>query len=262
MSSSILARGLRAELSKLSWHSPIFYAYIPLAVIIPILLNAAIAIATQQELLMGNGGMETANAGFWIITFTTLILMLAAVSSTCSEYGFGSIGAYLSIQPRRAVLPVSKLLAYGGLGLLISLFTTLFVLVGFPLIFPEVWGTVRPFSAEGWRLIYGIPVLTFFTCALGIGLSLLIRRAGTVVLLVVLWKYGIEVFSSYIPGQAGVTLQRLSPFKNAELGAGQAATFDSYFGGSLGSLGYFAAICLVVFGIGVWRLSARDVDTD
>lgn len=262
MSSSAVVRGIRAEITKLSWHSPIFYAYIPLAVIIPIGLNAAIAVATENDLLMGNGGMETANAGFWIITFTTLILMLAAVSSTCSEYGFGSIGKYLSIQPRRAVLPVSKLLVYGGLGLLIALITTLVMLVGFGLIFPEVWGTVRPFSADGWRLIYGIPLLTFFTCALGIGLSLLIRRAGTVVLLVVLWKYGVEVFSTYIPGQAGLTLQRLSPFKNAELGAGQAATFDSYFGGAPGSLAYFAVICVAVFGIGVWRLVARDVDTD
>lgn len=262
MSANGVTRGVKAEITKLSWRSPIFYAYLPLAVLIPIVLNAAIAIATQKDLLMGNGGMETSNAGFWIITFTTLILMLAAVSSTCSEYSYGSIGKYLSIQPRRSVLPVSKLLTYGGLGLVISLVTTLIVIIGFPLIFPDVWGPVEPFSTEGWRLIYGIPLLTFFTCALGVGLSLLVRRAGTVVLLVVLWKYGVEVFATYIPGDGGIVLQRLSPFKNAELGAGQAATFDSYFGGPIGSLAYFAVICAIFFGIGLWRLSARDVDTD
>lgn len=257
-----LRRAVRAELIKLTRHSPVLYVYIPLAIAIPVILNLGIAIAQQQDLLMGQGGMETGNAGFWIITFTTMILMLAGVSSTCGEYGHQTIGRYLGIQPRRWVLPVAKLATFGGIGFLVSLITTLGILLIFPLAFSQVWGGVQAFSADGWRLIVGIPLVTFFTCALGIGLSLLIRRAGTVVLAVVLWKWGAEVFATYIPGSTGMWLQRLSPFRNAEMGAGQVATLDSAFGGPTGSLIYFAVLCLGFFGWGVWRLVRRDVDTD
>ncbi|WP_454163191.1 ABC transporter permease [Gordonia iterans] len=254
-----LTRGIRSELSRWSWRSPVLYSFVPLAILIPVILNAAIAVASQSDLLPTDGGMETENSGYWVIIFTTFILMLAGISSTCGEYGNGTIGTYLAIQPKRWVLPMSKLITYGGLGFLVSLMTIAGIVGLFPLIFPDVWGAVSITSSSGLRLVYGVPLLTFFTCALGIGLSLLVHRSGVVVMLVLLWKFGIEVFFTFIPGDLGLWLQRLSPFKNGELGAGQVATIDSPFGGGAGSLAYFAVLCAVFFVWGVVRLHRADI---
>ncbi len=254
-----LIRGIRSELSRWAWRSPVMYAFIPLAVLIPVILNAAIAIASSNDLLPTNGGMETDNAGYWVIIFTTFILMLAGITSTCGEFSNRTIGTYLAIQPRRWVLPASKLVTFGGLGFVVSLVTIAGILGLFPLIFPDVWGTVSIGSAAGLHLVIGVPLLTFFTCALGIGLSLLVHRSGVVVMMVLLWKFGIEIFFTFIPGDIGLWLQRWSPFKNGELGAGQVATIDSPFGGAVGSMVYFAVLCAVFFVWGVVRLHRADI---
>lgn len=254
-------RAVRAEFTKLSWRSPTVSAMVPLAVVIPIVLNAAIAQATQSDLLYGGGVIEPDNAGYWIIVFTPFILMLGGVSSTCGEYSNRTLGLYLSVQPRRWILPVAKLACYGLIGVVASLVTTLVIVAGFPSFYPDVWGNVSASSPEGIRLIVGIPLLTLFTCALGIGVSLLVHRAGTVVMLVLLWRFGLEWFATYVPGDLGQRLQQFSPFKNGEIGAGQAASIKTVFGGPNGSLAYFAVICAVIFVLGLVRLYRADVRT-
>lgn len=260
---SRLTCAVRAEFTKLAggglWLSPVLYACLPLASLLPLALNAAIAAAAQADLLIGAGGMETGNVSCWTLTFTVLIMMFAAVASTCREYADRTIGAQLSIQPRRWTMPVAKVITYGLLAVVASLVTTLTLLLVFPVVFPDVWGTVEPWTTRGVRQIYGVPLVALLLVALGTGVSLLVRRSGAVIMLVLLWKFGVEFFFTFIPGETGVLLQRLSPFKNAETGAGQQSSIETLFGGPAGSLVYFAVVCLVILLVGVVRLSRRGV---
>lgn len=257
MIATYLVRAVRSELAKLSWRSSLWYAVVPLAVVIPLGINFGIAKATESNALNGAGGMDTNNAAYWILVFSSFILMAGGVTSLCAEFKDQTAETAFGIQTRRWLLPVAKLIVFGVIAAVTALLTTFVVLWGFPKLFPEIWGRVDVFSAEGVQLLLGVPLYTLLIAALGLGLSALIPKPGFVVMIVLLWKFGVEVFVTFVPGDLGVTLQQLSPFKNGELGVGQLATIESLFGQN-GSLAYFAAICLAIFVIGTLRLSATD----
>ncbi len=254
-----LLRALRAELGKLSSRSPLWYAVIPLAVLIPAGLNFGIAKAAQLNKIDGSGGMDTNNAAYWIIVFSTFILMTGAVTSFCGEFRDGTAELEFAVQPRRWLLPVAKLSVFGGISGVVALVTTFGIMWGYHALFPDVWGRVDVLSYDGVRLWLGTPLLTVLVVALGLGLSALLPRPGLVVMLILLWKFGVEKFVEFLQGDFGILLQRWSPFRNAEIGAGQMVTFDSPFGGALGSMLYFAAIAVGFFVIGTVRLSRGDL---
>ncbi|MCP9620503.1 ABC transporter permease [Nocardia otitidiscaviarum] len=262
MTITYLVQAVRSELAKLSWRSSVWYSVVPLAVLIPVAINFGIAKATQSNAFRGAGGMDTNNAAYWILIFSTFILMSAGVSSLSAEFKDRTAETAFAIQPRRWILPVAKLIVYGAISAVTAGLTTFALLAGFPRLFPEIWGEVDAFSADGVRLLIAVPVFALLICALGLGLSALVPKPGLVVMIVLLWKFGIEVFVTFIPGDLGLLLQRLSPFKNGELGVGQLATIESYFGGQNGSLAYFAILCVVIFVVGTVRLSVADTRSE
>ncbi|WP_280234075.1 ABC transporter permease [Nocardia cyriacigeorgica] len=262
MLGTYLARSVRSELVKLSWRNSLWYTVVPLAILIPVLINFGIAKATEAQSFNGSGGMETNNSTYWILIFATFILMSGGVTSLCAEFKDKTVEIAFGIQPRRWLLPVAKLIVFGTITGVVALVTTFILLGGFPRIFPEIWGKVDAFSGEGVRLLICVPIFAILICALGLGLSALMPKPGLVVMVVLLWKFGVEVFVTFIPGDPGILLQRLSPFKNGELGVGQMSTIKTLFGGETGSLLYFAAICLTIFVIGTVRLAMGDTKTD
>ncbi|MGW1740911.1 ABC transporter permease [Nocardia sp. NPDC001965] len=253
-----LLRSVRSELAKLSWRSPVWYAVVPLAVVIPVALNFGIAKATEANKLNGAGGMDTNNAAYWILIFSAFILMAGGVSSLCAEFKDDTVETVFGIQTRRWLLPLAKLVVFGVIAALTALAVTFLILWAFPQLFPEIWGKVEVFSGDGIALLIGVPLYTLLITALGLGITALVPKPGFVVMIVLLWKFGVEVFMTFVPGDLGVTLQQLSPFKNGELGVGQLATIESLFGGQNGSLLYFAAVCVAIFAIGTVRLALTD----
>lgn len=254
-----LVRTVRSELAKLSWRNPLWYTVVPLAILIPVGLNFGIAKAAESNAINGAGGMDTNNAANWILVFSTFILMTGSVSSLCAEFRDQTIENIFTIQTRRWLLVIAKLIVFGAIAAITAALTTFIILWGFPYLLPSIWDRVDIFSAEGLRLLFGVPAYAVLACALGLGLSAMIPKPGLVVMMILLWKFGIEVFITFVPGDLGLFLQQLAPFKNGELGVGQMATFDSIFGGENGSLAYFAALCIVIFVIGTLRLSRNDV---
>ncbi|GED97679.1 ABC transporter permease [Gordonia crocea] len=257
-----LRRAVSAEFAKLSVRSAMVNTLIPLALIIPILINVGLAAAARMNKYNGQGGMDTNNSGYWIMVFSTFILMAGVVTSYCGEFKDKTAEIQFAVQPRRWMLPVAKAVAFGVIAMAVAFTTTLVVMVVIPRVFPDVWERVDAFSADGLRVLIGVPVLTLLICLLGQGIAMIIPRPGVAILMIVLWKWGAEFLIPLIPGGVGTQAMRFSPFRNAEYGAGQFATTDSPFGGPNGSMAYFAAIVLVVFGIGLWRLQQRDVATD
>ncbi|NUP26955.1 MAG: ABC transporter permease [Nocardia sp.] len=188
----------------------------------------------------------------------SLILMAGGVSSLCAEFKDNTVEAVYGIQTRRWILPIAKLIVFGAIAALTALLVTFLILWAFPQLFPEIWGKVEVFSGDGIQLLIGVPLYTLLITALGLGVAALVPKPGLVVMIVLLWKFGVEVFLTFVPGDLGVTLQQLSPFKNGELGVGQLATIKSMFGGQTGSLLYFTAICVAIFAVGTVRLARTD----
>ncbi|MFE6858148.1 ABC transporter permease [Nocardia sp. NPDC057668] len=253
-----LAQSVRSEAAKLSRRSSLWYAVVPLALVIPVAINFGIAKATESNTFRGAGGMHTNNAAYWILIFSTFILMSGGVTSLCAEVKDRTIETAFAIQPRRWLLPVAKLIVFGAVSAVTSFAATFIMLGGFPRLFPEIWGKVDAFSGDGIRLLICVPLFAVLVTALGLGVSALLPKPGLVVMAVLLWKFGVEVFVTLIPGDPGLLLQRLSPFKNGELGVGQLSTIESYFGGQNGSLAYFAILCVLIFAFGTVRLSLSD----
>ncbi|GGK96984.1 ABC transporter permease [Nocardia jinanensis] len=258
MIATYLVRAVRSEIAKLSRRSSVWYAIVPLAILIPLGLNFGIAKATEANKLNGAGGMDTNNAAYWILVFSSFILMAGGVSSLCAEFKDNTVETVFGIQTRRWLLPIAKLVVFGVIAGLAALVVTFLILWAFPQLFPEIWGRVEVFSGDGIQLLIGVPIYTLLITALGLGVAALVPKPGLVVMIVLLWKFGVEVFVTFVPGDLGVTLQQLSPFKNGELGVGQLATIESLFGGQNGSLVYFAVICVVIFSVGTVRLSVTD----
>ncbi|MFB8004703.1 ABC transporter permease [Nocardia sp. NPDC056000] len=257
-----LSNSVRSELAKLSRRSPLWFAIVPLAVLLPLALNAGLAIATGMNKVNGSGGMDTNNAGYWVMIFSTVILMSAGVASLSNEFKYATVELVYSAQPRRWLLPVAKLIVFGLIAVTATFVTVVMLLVAFPAVFPDVWGRVDATSAAGLRLLWALPVFAFLVSALGIGIAGLIPRPGVVVGAVLLWKFGIEAFSALLPVKIGNVVQQWMPFKNGELGAGQYPTIHPIFGGANGSLAYFALIAAVFFALGTVGLSRRDPTTD
>jgi ABC-2 type transport system permease protein len=257
-----LGRAVRSELAKLSWRSPVWLAIVPLAVLLPIALNAGLAIATQMNKVNGGGGMDTDNSGYWVMIFSTIVLMSAGVSSLSNEFRYATAELAYCAQTRRWMLPMAKLIVFGLIAAAATLVTMIVLLAAFPAVFPAVWGRVDLASSAGLRLLWGLPIFAFFVSALGIGIAGLVPRPGLVVGAVLLWKFGLEPFSAMLPVEIGNIAQQWMPFKNGELGAGQYPTIHPIFGGADGSLAYFALIASVFFTLGTVRLSRRDLTTD
>ncbi|MFC6014522.1 ABC transporter permease [Nocardia lasii] len=262
MIATYLARSVRSEATKVGGRNPLWYAVIPAAVLLPLALNFGIAEAAAANVIQGAGGMDTDNAAYWVLVFSTFILMSAGVSALGAEFKDRTAETVFGIQPRRRLLPIAELAVFGLISAAVT-FATTFVLLGvFPRLFPTIWGRVDAFSPEGIRLLICVPIVTVAVCALGLGVAAFVPKPALVVTIVLLWKFGIEVFVTFVPGTLGTTLQRLSPFKNAELGAGQLSTIKTLFGGPDGSLLYFVVLCLAIFVLGTIRLSRREPNTD
>ncbi|MFI5498518.1 ABC transporter permease [Nocardia asteroides] len=257
-----LGRAIASEAAKLSRRSPVWLAIVPIAVLLPVAVNASLAVATRMNKVNGAGGMDTDNAGYWVMIFSTIVLMSAGVASLSNEFKYATAALVYGAQPRRWLLPTAKLVVFGLIAAATTLSTVLVLLTVFPAVFPDVWGRVELTSAAGARLLWALPVFAFFVSALGIGLAGLIPRPGVVVGAVLLWKFGVEAFSAMLPVKIGNVVQRWMPFKNGELGAGQYPTIKPAFGSPNGALVFFALVAVTFFVLGTVRLSRRDLTTD
>jgi len=254
---------VRTELTKLSWRNPLFWLAVPLSILIPVGINYGLVKAHQAGMTDGSGGMDTDNSGYWIMLFAPFIMMAVAVSSFCSEFNNRTIELSTAIEPRRWIVPVAKLTVYGAVTALTVMTSALILLVGFPRFFPDVWGRVDLQSEQGLRIWIGIPIYAVLVLAMGLGLAVLIPRASLVIAAIVLWKYGVEMmaFPRLSTSELGARIQQYGPFANAEYGAGQFAAFEPPFGSNV-ALTYFGVFAVVIFTIGLARLTLRDLKSD
>jgi ABC-2 type transport system permease protein len=118
-------------------------------------------------------------------------------------------------------------------------------------------------SGAEWRSVLGQSLVFLLTAVAGVGVALLLRNVAFALTVVLVWTQLLEGLVMFIPG-AGKHIYQWMPFHAADafVGAG------GFTGGPTqlppaplspwGSLGYFAAISVALFVVGVLVTARRD----
>ncbi|CAM2827304.1 ABC transporter permease [Skermania piniformis] len=189
--------------------------------------------------------------------FGILVLSVLAALSVTSEYRFGIIRTTFQAMPRRWPVLVAKAVLIGLYGAVLT------AVVAFAAVYlakavagPAASGDLVFSDATNARSMYGIPIYAFLCVVLAIGVGALLRQSAAAIALLLLWPLLLENLVGLL-GSVGRNIQPFLPFVNANHFLGQATGIDFPWG-PWGSLLYFAACVLVVFGAAVVVTDLRD----
>jgi ABC-2 type transport system permease protein len=190
------------------------------------------------------------------------VLLVLAVLTTASEFGWGTIRLTFQAVPSRVPALLAKVTIVGAVAAVLGL------VVGF-----GSWGMatlVQPdadlalHSGAEWRSVVGQSLVFLLTAVAGVGVALLLRNVAFALTAVLVWTQLLEGLVVFIPG-AGRHIYQWMPFHAADefvgaggFGAGPLQLPASAPLSPWGYLGYFAAISVALFVAGVFVTAKRD----
>ena len=210
---------------------------------------------------MGSNGppdldMSIATAG--ISGFGLMVLMIMAALAITSEYRFGTIRTTFQAVPNRASVLMAKAGLIGGFGAVLTFvlsFGAYAIAKAFAGSDAGVGLTLS--SGDDWRAIYGLAIIAFFSVVLAVAVGAIIRQSAGAIALLLLWPLLIEnLFNAF--GSFGEKVIPFLPFVNANHFMSSGTSSIGFHWGPWGSLFYFAAFTLVVFGVSVVLVNKRD----
>ena len=177
MSVTLAVRGARAEMVRTGGRSRLWTVLIPAAVVLPAMITFAIALAAETFARIPGQisvlQVPTSNAAYWVITVTTVVVTVAASDGQACEYRYHT-GEYIRLAvPRQWPVLAGRWLFYGTLGAVAAAVALLTVLLFLPLISPQVYGSVSATDPVALRLLWTVPLLSFFAAGAGIGIGAL-----------------------------------------------------------------------------------------
>jgi ABC-2 type transport system permease protein len=189
------------------------------------------------------------------------VLLVLAVLTTASEFGWGTLRLTFQAVPSRVPALLAKAVVLGAVGVVLGL------VVGF-----GAWGVgslVQPAadlalrSGADWRSVLGQGLVFLLTAVAGVGVALLLRNVAFALTAALVWTQLLEGLVVFIPG-AGRHIYQWMPFHAADefVGAGGFAAGPLQLSdaplGLWGYLGYFAAVSVGLFVAGVLVTARRD----
>ncbi|ONM49523.1 ABC transporter permease [Nocardia donostiensis] len=189
--------------------------------------------------------------------FGVMVLMIMAALTVTSEYRFGVIRTTFQAVPNRTKVLISKTAL---VGLYAAVLTTVLAFAAFA-VAKAVGGpeASAPLVLEGnWRQIYAIPIYAFLCVAVAIGIGTLVRQSAAAISLIVLWMLLIEPLVGML-GSVGRQINAFLPFANAtRFMSGPNGQGGEWHWGVWGSLIYFIAFTVIVFGAALLVVNRRD----
>ncbi|MCV7063105.1 ABC transporter [Mycolicibacterium vaccae] len=232
MSAALVLRSVRAETVRTAGRSRLWTVLVPAAVALPAAITLAIAIAAETFARIPGQisvlQVPTSNAAYWVITVTTVVVALAAADGQTSENRYRTGEHVRLAAPRQWAVLAGRWLFYGVLGAAVSVATLVVVLVGLPALAPLVYGAVSVTDPVAVRLLWTVPLLSFFAAGAGIGIGALIRSPLGAPAVILLWVYAFESAAGYLPN--GAFLQRFMPVLNGVFATGQDAVLTPPWG--------------------------------
>ncbi|MCK0174933.1 MULTISPECIES: ABC transporter [Mycobacteriaceae] len=258
MNAALVTRGVRAELVRTGGRSRLWLVLVPAAVAVPAVITFVIAwVAEAFARIPGQISVlevPTSNAAYWVITITTVVVALAAADGQASENRW-SAGEYVRLTaPRQWPVLVGRWLFYGVLGAVVTVVALLVVLVFLPVVSPHVYGSVSATDPVALRLLWTVPLLSFFAAGAGIGVGALVRSPLAAAAVILLWVYAFESAAGYLP--SGAFLQRYMPVLNGVFATGQDAVLTPPWGPNIALL-YVISLFTAIFAIAVVERTVR-----
>jgi hypothetical protein len=248
MSVVLVARGVRAESVRTGGRSRLWTVLIPAAVTVPAAITFAIACAAESFARIPGQlsvlQVPTSNAAYWVITVTPVVVALAAADGQTSETRYRTEEYMRLAMPRQWPALVGRWLFYGVLGGVAALVALLFVLVALPVLSPHVYGSVSVTDAVAIRLLWTVPLLSFFAAGAGVGIGALIRSPLGAAGVILGWVYAFESAAGYLP--SGAFLQRFMPVLNGVFATGQDSVLMPPWGQNIALL-YVCALFTAIF---------------
>ncbi len=189
------------------------------------------------------------------------VLLVLAVLVTASEFNWGTMRLTFQAVPSRVPVLLAKVTVVGALGLVLGLFDSFASWGLASVVAPDA--DLTPHTGADWRTLLGQGVVFLLTAVLGVGVALLLRSVALSLTLVLVWTQVLEGVIVFIPG-VGKHIYQWMPFYASEQFAGSGGFASGALGlpapplGPWGYLGYFAAICVALFGAGLWLTQRRD----
>ncbi len=189
--------------------------------------------------------------------FGVMVLMILAALTVTSEYRFGVIRTTFQAIPNRGSVLVAKALLIGVFGFILSFVLGLGAFYLAKALSGSDAGMLLSFDVEGtWRVIYGTAILAFLQVVIAVGVGALIRQSAGAIALLLLWPLVVEnLFGLF--GSFGRAVQPFLPWLNASHFLGPDGGVDFHWG-PIGSLIYFIAFTVVVFGAALFVVNLRD----
>ena len=223
MSAALVTRSVRAEMVRTAGRSRLWTVLVPAAVAVPVLITFAIAAAAEAFARIPGQisvlQVPTSNAAYWVITITTVVVAIAASDGQASESRYRA-GEYVRLAMRgQWPALLGRWVFYGSLGAAVAAVALLAVLILLPALSPHVYGSVSATDPVALRLLWTVPLLSFFAAGAGVGIGALIPSPLGAAAVILLWVYAFESAAGYLP--SGAFLQRFMPVLNGVFATGQ-----------------------------------------
>lgn len=258
MSAGLVTRSVRAESVRTAGRSRLWTILVPAAVALPAGITLAIALAAETFARIPGQisvlQVPTSNAAYWVITVTTVVVALAAADGQTAENRYRT-GEYVRLAvPRPWAVSAGRWLFYGTIGAAVSAATLVVVLVALPALAPLVYGSVSVTDPVAVRLLWTVPLLSFFAAGAGVGIGALIRSPLGAAAVILLWVYAFESAAGYLPN--GAFLQRFMPVLNGVFATGQDAVLTPPWGQNFALL-YVCSLFTAIFVVAAVERTVR-----
>ncbi|PXW29035.1 UNVERIFIED_CONTAM: ABC-2 type transport system permease protein [Williamsia faeni] len=248
----MLAHAIAAERIKLLTTKSAYWCS---GIVVLLSLGHAILLAWATTSDSGSSS-NTSESDFLVGTtaFGVTVLMIMAVLAVTSEFRFGTIRTSFQAIPQRSNVMFAKAAVYGGLS---ALLTFVLTVIALPLA-KSISGNDLPLlGSDALRLYWGVPLYTFLSVLVGLGLGALIRQTAGAIVILLLWSLVLEGVLSVIP-KVGDAVGPFLPFLNGSHFIDGGDMGIDWHWNEYGSLIYYVVFAAVVFGAGVMVTDRRD----
>lgn len=197
-------------------------------------------------------------AALGVAVFGVPVLMIVAAMTVTAEYRSGLIATTFMATPDRTLVICSKaVVAAAFAAITAALMVAGSVLVAWLVAAPGVGDGLTPTGTA--RFAAAVALYAALAAVLGVGVAALLRHTAGAVTVLLLWPLLVEPLLANLPGR-GWQIGPYLPFANAFRFLDVQWLFPDFVmpWGTLGSLGYFAAVVGAVFIAALVTVNRRD----
>lgn len=249
---------LKSEWIKVTTTKSAYWLYaigIGLAILLAVIIGQFDQSATEPMAGAPGGGSDPLFPLLGVGAFTVLLAWIAAIVGVTGEYRYHTIKATFLTTPSRWPAILAKTALFTALSVVVTVLgVILALLVAGTLAGNDAW---TPFSGDGLKYLWRFPVHAALGTVAVMGLAYIMRNAAGTISLFLVWTLALEGMISLIP-KVGEDLAAWMPFANGDFWTQGESVRGYITWGEWPALAWYAAVCVVLWVVGVALTLRRD----